>query len=82
LEPGSIGPPAPTYRAIQGDAGLPIRLLFVGLPLTLIVGALLAHLVFPEVGWAAALIATILAPTAAALGLAVVTNKAVPARIW
>ena len=37
---------------------------------------------FPEVGWAAAaLIATILAPTDAALGLAVVTNKAVPARI-
>ena len=37
---------------------------------------------FPEVGWAAAaLIATILAPTDAALGLAVVTNKAVPVRI-
>ena len=37
---------------------------------------------FPGVGWAAAaLVATILAPTDAALGLAVVTNKAVPARI-
>jgi sodium/hydrogen antiporter len=47
-----------------------------------IVGALLAYLVFPEIGWgAAALIATILAPTDAALGLAVVTNKAVPVRI-
>ena len=47
-----------------------------------IAGALLAHLVFPEVGWAAAaLVATILAPTDAALGLAVVTNKAVPVRI-
>jgi NhaP-type Na+/H+ or K+/H+ antiporter len=69
-------------RDVEGDSGLPRRLLFIGLPLTVIVGALLAYLVFPEVGWAAAaLIATILAPTDAALGLAVVTNKAVPVRI-
>ena len=69
-------------REVEGDAGLPQRLLFVGLPLTIAAGALLAYLVFPEVGWAAAaLIATILAPTDAALGLAVVTNKAVPVRI-
>ncbi len=69
-------------RDLEGDAGLPRRLLFVGLPLTIVVGALLAHLVFPEVGWAAAaLIATILAPTDAALGLAVVTNRSVPVRI-
>ena len=69
-------------RDVEGDTGLPRRLLFVGLPLTVIAGALLAYLMFPEVGWAAAaLIATILAPTDAALGLAVVTNKAVPARI-
>jgi sodium/hydrogen antiporter len=69
-------------QEVEGDAGLPRRLLFVGLPLTVVVGALLAYLIFPEVGLAAAaLIATILAPTDAALGLAVVTNKAVPARI-
>jgi sodium/hydrogen antiporter len=69
-------------REVEGDAGLPRRLLFVGLPLTVVVGALLAYLMFPEVGWsAAALVATILAPTDAALGLAVVTNKAVPVRI-
>jgi sodium/hydrogen antiporter len=69
-------------QEVEGDAGLPRRLLFVGLPLTVVAGALLARLMFPEVGWAAAaLIATILAPTDAALGLAVVTNKAVPARI-
>ena len=67
---------------VEGDATLPRRLLFVGLPLTVIAGALLAYLMVPEVGWAAAaLIATILAPTDAALGLAVVTNKAVPVRI-
>ena len=69
-------------RDVEGDTGLPRRLLFVGLPLTIVAGALLAYLMFPEVGWAAAaLIATILAPTDAALGLAVVTNKAVPVRI-
>ena len=69
-------------REVEGDVGLPRRLLFVGLPLTVIGGALVAHLMFPEVGWAsAALVATVLAPTDAALGLAVVTNKAVPARI-
>lgn len=69
-------------RDVEGDVGLPNRLLFIGLPLTVIAGALLAYLIFPEAGWAAAaLIATILAPTDAALGLAVVTNKAVPVRI-
>ena len=69
-------------RDVEGDAGLPRRLLFVGLPLTILAGALMAYFVFPEVGWAAAaLIATILAPTDTALGLAVVTNKAVPVRI-
>jgi NhaP-type Na+/H+ or K+/H+ antiporter len=69
-------------RDVEGDTGLPRRLLFVGLPLTIAAGALLARLMFPEVGLeAAALIATILAPTDAALGLAVVTNKAVPVRI-
>ncbi len=69
-------------RDVEGDSLLPRRLLFVGLPLTIVAGGLLAHLVFPEAGWAAAaLIAAILAPTDTALGLAVVTNKAVPARI-
>jgi NhaP-type Na+/H+ or K+/H+ antiporter len=69
-------------RDVEGDEGLPKRLLFVGLPLTIAAGALVAYLLFPEVGWApAALIATILAPTDAALGLAVVTNRAVPVRI-
>ena len=69
-------------REVEGDARLPIRLLFVGLPLTIALGTVAARLLFPEAGWAAAaLIASILAPTDAALGLAVVTNPAVPARI-
>jgi sodium/hydrogen antiporter len=69
-------------RKVEGDAGLPSRLLGVGLPLTIALGALVARALFPQGGWAvAALVATILAPTDAALGMAVVTNRAVPARI-
>jgi NhaP-type Na+/H+ or K+/H+ antiporter len=69
-------------RDVEGDASLPNRLLFVGLPLTVLAGTLAAHLLLPDADWApAALIATILAPTDAALGLAVVTNKDVPVRI-
>ena len=69
-------------RDVEGDSALPTRLLFIGLPLTVIAGAVVARLAYPDVGWAAAfLVATILAPTDAALGLAVVTNRAVPVRI-
>lgn len=69
-------------RDVEGDASLPNRLLFAGLPLTMAAGALLAYLIIPGAGWGpAALIAVILAPTDAALGLAVVTNRAVPVRI-
>ena len=69
-------------RDVEGDARLPIRLLFIGLPLTIVLGTFAAKVLFPEAGWAAAaLVASILAPTDAALGLAVVTNTAVPPRI-
>jgi NhaP-type Na+/H+ or K+/H+ antiporter len=69
-------------REVEGDARLPVRLLLVGFPLTIALGTAAARLLFPEAGWAAAaLIASILAPTDAALGLAVVTNPAVPVRI-
>jgi sodium/hydrogen antiporter len=69
-------------RAVKADARLPVRLLVVGLPLTIALGTVAAKVLFPEAGWAtAALIASILAPTDAALGLAVVTNPVVPARI-
>ena len=69
-------------REVEGDAHLPGRLLLIGLPLTIALGTVAARLLFPEAGWAAAaLVASILAPTDAALGLAVVTNPAVPARI-
>jgi len=70
------------FRDVEGDISLPGRLLFIGLPLTMVLGTVLAYLMEPGIGWAAAaLVATILAPTDAALGLPVVTNRAVPARI-
>jgi NhaP-type Na+/H+ or K+/H+ antiporter len=69
-------------REARDDAMLPLRLLGIGLPLTIALGALAAHFVFPSISWwEAALIAAILAPTDAALGMAVVTNPAVPVRI-
>ena len=69
-------------RDVEGDESLPQRLLFVGLPLTIAAGALVAYLLIPDAGWGpAALIAAILAPTDVALGLAVVTKRAVPVRI-
>ncbi len=69
-------------RQAEGDAALPLRLLGIGLPLTIALGAVAARLVLPSISWAeAGLISAILAPTDAALGVAVVTNPVVPARI-
>jgi NhaP-type Na+/H+ or K+/H+ antiporter len=69
-------------REVEGDAQLPMRLLLIGLPLTIALGTLIGALLFPAAGWAAAaLIASILAPTDSALGLAIFTNRAVPVRI-
>jgi sodium/hydrogen antiporter len=55
------------------------RLLGIGLPLTMLAGALVALLILPGVEpWQAGLIGVILAPTDAALGQAVVANPRVP----
>ena len=67
---------------LRTAAAMPVRLLGVGLPLTIALGAVVARLVFPEMSWwEAGLIASILAPTDAALGQAVISNRAVPERI-
>ena len=61
---------------------LPVRLLSIGLPITMLVGALIAILLFPDERiWVLVLMALILSPTDAALGQAVVTGKQVPERI-
>jgi len=69
-------------RSWEADMALPARLLAFGMPLTIVLGTVAAYLVFPSAGIVgAAIIATILAPTDPALGLAVVTNPRVPIRI-
>jgi NhaP-type Na+/H+ or K+/H+ antiporter len=58
---------------------VPWRMLVIGLPLTILLGFAAASLLFPELGLLeAAILATILAPTDAALGKAVVRNPALP----
>ena len=69
-------------RVLRHDAGLPLRLLLVGLPLTIAVGTVFAVLLFPDLDpWAAAAIAAAVAPTDAALGAQVVEDRHVPRRI-
>lgn len=61
---------------------LPKRLLLIGLPLTILLGIGTGFLLFEGVGLLSiALLATMLAPTDAALGKAVITNPAVPGKI-
>jgi sodium/hydrogen antiporter len=67
---------------LRREAGVPVRLLGIGLPLTIGLGALAAALVFDQLSVEEAVIlAVILAPTDAALGQAVVTEPRVPGRI-
>jgi NhaP-type Na+/H+ or K+/H+ antiporter len=69
-------------KALLKDRQLPMRLLFVGLPVTMVVGVLFAWLLFPGIDiWWLLILAIILSPTDAALGIAVVTSKLVPLRI-
>ena len=69
-------------RLLVKQYRLPLRLLGVGLPLTVLLGALAAKIIVPEFSiWEAALLGAILAPTDAALGQAVVSSKKIPERI-
>ncbi len=69
-------------RKLRAERKLPIRLLGIGLPLTIAAGALAAVAIFPHLSVTEALVlAVVLAPTDAALGQAVVTDPRVPERI-
>lgn len=69
-------------REVGRDLGRYLRLLGIGLPLTILAGWGLAMGLFPGLGiWLALLVAAALAPTDAALGIPVVTNPAVPSRV-
>jgi NhaP-type Na+/H+ or K+/H+ antiporter len=68
--------------ALRRDYGVPARLLGVGLPLTIAAGAVVGGVVLHQITWAEALVvAIVLAPTDAALGQAVVTDRALPSPI-
>jgi NhaP-type Na+/H+ or K+/H+ antiporter len=71
-----------SLRKVRRESQLPGRLLGIGMPLVIVAGTVVAILLFTEFSlWEAAILATILAPTDASLGTAVVNSKRVPARI-
>jgi len=64
---------------LRKTSGLPMRLLLLGLPLTILFGFGVGMFFFEQLSvFEVALLATMLAPTDAALGKAVVSNPAVP----
>ncbi len=67
---------------LRRSHSLEARLLMIGFPLSILVGTAAASLVFPDLGlWNAAVLATIVAPTDAALSQSFVLNKRVPSHL-
>jgi sodium/hydrogen antiporter len=67
---------------LRQSNALPLRLLGIGMPLTIALGTIIAALLIADLTvWEAAIIGTVLAPTDAALGQAVVSNPRVPVRV-
>ena len=69
-------------RLLSREAAFPARLLGIGLPLTIILGSGIALWLFPELLFFEAIVlAVLLAPTDAALGQTVVSDKRLPSRV-
>ena len=69
-------------RVLRREYAVPLRLLGIGLPLTIVLGAVLAVVLFTSLSAGEAVVlAILLAPTDAALGQAVVTEPRLPSRI-
>ncbi len=67
---------------LRRDVGLPVRLLAIGLPLTIGFGTAAAFGIIPGISlWVAATIGAIVAPTDAALGAAIMGDTRIPNRI-
>jgi len=67
---------------LRQNEELPLRLLGIGMPLTIALGTAVAALVLTDLTfWEAAIVGTVLAPTDAALGQSVVSNPRVPVRV-
>ena len=70
------------FSKLRRESSVPLRLLGIGLPLTIALGALAAAAIFDVLTvWEAVILGIVLAPTDAALGQAVVTSPRVPGRI-
>jgi sodium/hydrogen antiporter len=70
------------WSELRRDDALPLRLLGLGLPLTMALGAVVAWLFLPGLAvWELALLAVILAPTDAALGQPAIADPRVPATV-
>ena len=70
------------FSTLKGNRNFPSRLLGIGLPITIFLGAVIAILFFTDLSLPeAALIGVILAPTDAGLGQVIVNSPKVPARI-
>src|SRR5947209_16208806 len=68
--------------ALRHEYSLPLRLLGIGLPLTIAAGAAAAAAIFGGLTFTEAIVlAVVLAPTDAALGQAVVTEPRLPSRV-
>ncbi len=69
-------------RKLRTESRFPLRLLGIGLPLTLVLGTAAAWLLFPAFSLVeAALLAAVLTPTDAALGQSVVSDRRLPVRL-
>src|ERR1035441_2524633 len=69
-------------NVLRSIRNLPARLLSTGLLLTLLLGAVVARLIFPRLSiWEAGILSAILAPTDAGLGQIIVNSPRVPMRI-
>ncbi|MFZ2014442.1 MAG: sodium:proton antiporter [Nocardioides sp.] len=67
---------------LRRSGSIPVRLLTIGLPLAIVAGAFLGHWLIAGISWGLAfLVASILAPTDAALSLGVMNSPLVPERI-
>lgn len=68
--------------SLRSVGSLPVRLLSVGMLLSIALGILAALLVFPKLSiWEAGILAAVLAPTDAGLGQVIVNSPSVPVRI-
>jgi NhaP-type Na+/H+ or K+/H+ antiporter len=69
-------------KTLRSRERLPLRLLSIGMLLTILLGAIAAQLIFPQLSiWEAGILAAILAPTDAGLGQVIVHSPRVPLRI-